>query len=90
MLSKEEQERRSKERLERIQTYTSKLKSSNGINDLEQEPAYKRRDIRFDDVAHSSEEPKSKFTVSETETKEDGEKKFGLRENNSFLHDNVD
>ena len=90
VLSKEEQERRTKERLERIQTYTSKLKSSNGINDLEAEPAYKRRDIRFDDVAHSSEEPKSKFTVSETEEKANGEKKFGLRENNSFLHDNVD
>ena len=88
MLTKEEQERRAKERMERIQTYTSKLKSSNGINDLEKEPAYKRRDIRFDDVAHSSDEPKSKFTVSETE--ENGEKRFGLKENNSFLHDNVD
>ncbi|MFK8037786.1 MAG: cell division protein FtsZ [Crocinitomicaceae bacterium] len=91
VLSKEEQEQRAKERLERIQTYTSKLKSSNGINDLEKEPAYKRRDIRFDDVAHSSDEPKSKFTVSETEDmKENGEKRFGLKENNSFLHDNVD
>ena len=58
------------------------------ISDLEKEPAYKRRDIRFDDVAHSSEEPKSKFTISETE--DNGEKRFGLRENNSFLHDNVD
>ena len=91
VLSKEEQEQRAKERLERIQAYTSKLKSSNGISDLEKEPAYKRRDIRFDDVAHSSEEPKSKFTVSETDdTKENGEKRYGLRENNSFLHDNVD
>ena len=88
VLSKEEQEKRAKERLERIQTYTSKLKSSNGIADLEKEPAYKRRDIRFDDVEHSSEEPKSKFTISETE--ENGEKRFGLKENNSFLHDNVD
>ncbi|MFK8044056.1 MAG: cell division protein FtsZ [Crocinitomicaceae bacterium] len=90
VLSKEEQEKRAKERVERIQSYTSKLKSSNGIVDLEKEPAYKRRDIRFDDVAHSSEEPKSKFTVSETETDENGDKKYGLRENNSFLHDNVD
>ena len=88
VLSKEEQEKRAKERLERVQTYTSKLKSSNGISDLEKEPAYKRRDIRFDDVTHSSEEPKSKFTVSKTD--ENGEKRFGLKENNSFLHDNVD
>lgn len=88
VLPKEEQERRAKERSERIQTYTSKLKSSNGISDLEKEPAYKRRDIRFDDVEHSSDEPKSKFTISETD--ENGEKRFGLKENNSFLHDNVD
>ncbi len=88
VLSKEEQEKRARERQARLQTYTSKLKSSNGIADLEKEPAYKRRDIRFDDVEHSSEEPKSKFTISETD--ENGEKRFGLRENNSFLHDNVD
>lgn len=87
-LSAEEQQKRSKERLERIQTYTSKLKSSSGLSDLEKEPAYKRRNIVINDVPHSSEEQMSKFTLSEES--EDGQKKFGLKENNSFLHDNVD
>ncbi|MBL7898964.1 MAG: cell division protein FtsZ [Crocinitomicaceae bacterium] len=87
-LSLEEQQRRTKERMDRIQSYTSKLKTSSGLSDLEKEPAYKRKNIIMNDVPHSSEEQMSKFTLSE-ET-EDGKRKFGLKENNSFLHDNVD
>lgn len=87
-LSLEEQQKRTKERMDRIQTYTSKLKTSSGLSDLEKEPAYKRKNIIMNDVPHSSEEQMSKFTLSE-ET-EDGKRKFGLKENNSFLHDNVD
>lgn len=87
-LSAEEQQKRSKERMERIQTYTSKLKTSSGLTDLEKEPAYKRRNIVINDIPHSSENNMSKFTLSEDS--EDGQTKFGLKENNSFLHDNVD
>jgi cell division protein FtsZ len=87
-LSLEEQQKRTKERMDRIQSYTSKLKTSSGLSDLEKEPAYKRKNIIMNDVPHSSEEQMSKFTLSE-ET-EDGKRKFGLKENNSFLHDNVD
>jgi cell division protein FtsZ len=88
ILSAEEQSDRAKERMDRIQSYTSKLKSSEGITDLENEPAYKRKKIEFDEVPHSSEESMSKFTLSEEE--DNGEKKIELKENNSFLHDNVD
>lgn len=86
-LSHDEQQKKVKERMERIQSYTSKLKSSSGLADLEKEPAYKRKNVNIDDVPHSSEESMSKFTLSDES--EDG-KKVGLRENNSFLHDNVD
>ena len=86
VLSLEEQQERSRERMERIQAYTAKLKSSTGISDLEKEPAYKRKNIQIEDVPHSSEESMSKFTLSDDH---DGEK-GGLRDNNSFLHDNVD
>lgn len=89
VLTPEEQAMRAKERMERIQTYTSKLKSSEGIADLEKEPAYKRKKIELDDVPHSSEESMSKFTLSEG-TDHNGQTKIELRENNSFLHDNVD
>ncbi|MDA7803372.1 cell division protein FtsZ [Crocinitomix sp.] len=86
VLTAEEQQARSRERMERIQAYTSKLKSSTGLTDLEKEPAYKRKNIQIEDVPHSSEENMSKFTLSGDS---DGEK-GGLRDNNSFLHDNVD
>ncbi len=89
VLSPEEQAARAKERLDRIQSYTSKLKSSEGITDLEKEPAYKRKKIELDDVPHSSEESMSKFTLSEN-TDSNGQTKIELKENNSFLHDNVD
>jgi cell division protein FtsZ len=87
-LSLDEQQKRTKERMERIQSYTSKLKTSSGLSDLEKEPAYKRKNVAINDIPHSSEDQMSKFTLSE-ET-EDGKRKFGLKENNSFLHDNVD
>jgi cell division protein FtsZ len=80
---------RARERMDRIQSYTSKLKSSEGISDLEKEPAYKRKKIELNDVPHSSEESMSKFTLSEG-TDNNGQTKIELRENNSFLHDNVD
>lgn len=86
VLPQEEQMARAKERMERIQAYTAKLKSSTGISDLEKEPAYKRKNIQIDDLPHSSEEAMSKFTLSNDSDGEYG----GLRDNNSFLHDNVD
>jgi cell division protein FtsZ len=89
VLSPEEQALRAKERMDRIQSYTSKLKSSEGITDLEKEPAYKRKKIELDDVPHSSKESMSKFTLSEG-TDSNGQTKIELKENNSFLHDNVD
>jgi cell division protein FtsZ len=89
VLSPEEQALKAKDRMDRIQSYTSKLKSAEGIDDLEKEPAYKRKKIEFDDVPHSSEESMSKFTLSD-EGEENGERKIELKQNNSFLHDNVD
>lgn len=89
VLSPEEQAAKTQERLSRIQAYTSKLKSAEGISDLEKEPAYKRKKIELDDVPHSSEENMSKFTLSEN-TDANGQTQIELKENNSFLHDNVD
>jgi len=88
ILSSEEQQLRAKERMSRIQSYTSKLKNADGITDLEKEPAYKRRDVQFENVEHSSENNISRFSANETT--ENGQTKIELRTNNSFLHDNVD
>lgn len=81
----EEQLKRSQERVMRIKELGMKMKTPSGINDLEKEPAYKRRQINLDEVPHSSENSISRFTLSEDE-----EGKPKLNDDNSFLHDNVD
>ena len=81
----EEQLKRSQERIMKIKELGMRMKTPSGINDLENEPAYKRRKINLDEVSHSSENPISRFTLSNDE-----EGKPKLNDDNSFLHDNVD
>lgn len=85
-ISPEEQQRRAQERMERIKNYTSRLKSSDGLDKLEKEPAFIRRNIDINEEKPSKEENNSRYEV--------GDKKDGgdttLRNTNSFLHDNVD
>ncbi|MFD1768265.1 cell division protein FtsZ [Sphingobacterium suaedae] len=80
----EDQLMKTKERILRLKELSMKLKSSNGLQELENEPAYKRRQKSLDDVPHSSQSQVSRFTLSFDE----GETE--IRPNNSFLHDNVD
>lgn len=85
VLSPEEQQKRSQERLSRIQEYTQKLKKADGIQEFESEPAYIRRNIQLDESSPSKDDKNSRFSVSKDE---DGNS--SLNSNNSFLHDNVD
>lgn len=80
----EDQLLKTKERILRLKELSMKLKSSNGLQELENEPAYKRRQKSLEDVPHSSQSQVSRFTLSF----DDGETE--IRPNNSFLHDNVD
>ena len=72
-------------KLARIKRISLKLKTPSGIADLEDEPAYKRRNIKLDDVEASDESAESRLSLGENE---DGT--TGLSSGNSFLHDNVD
>lgn len=83
-LTPEEIQRRNTERMERIQQYNIKLKKAEGLKELEDEPAFVRRNIRLDEVSKSSEQKVSRFGLT------DDQNGSGLRTNNSFLHDNVD
>lgn len=83
ILSPEEQQRRTQERLSKIQEYTTKLKKAEGISEFENEPAYVRRNIQLDNSVKSTEDTFSRFGLSEDENG------TTLR-NNNFLHDNVD
>lgn len=81
----EDQLKRSQERINKIKALGMKMKTPTGINDLEKEPAYKRRKVDLEMPPHSSESSVSKYSLTEDE---DGTPK--LKDNNSFLHDNVD
>ena len=83
-LSPEEQQRKSQERLSRIQQYTQRLKKADGIQEFEDEPAYIRRNVQLDNSIPSESDNKSRFSVSKDENGS------SLNGNNSFLHDNVD
>ena len=66
-----------------------KLRLPGRIADLENEPAFKRRNVSLEDVSHSSESSASRFSINE-EVDENGERRIELRNDNPFLHDNVD
>ncbi len=81
----EDQLKKSKERILRLKDLSMKLRTTNGLQELEAEPAYKRKQMQLQQVQHSSESQVSRFTLS---NEEDGTTE--IRPNNSFLHDNVD
>jgi cell division protein FtsZ len=83
-VSPQEQQKRAQERLARIQEYTQKLKKAEGIQELENEPAFLRRNVQLDNSQPSEQNNVSRFSVSNDENGS------SLNGNNSFLHDNVD
>lgn len=83
-VSSEEQQRMTQERMERIREYTNRLRKSDGISQLENEPAYVRRNININNEKASTDNNISRLSVSENE------QGTFLKNNNSFLHDNVD
>jgi cell division protein FtsZ len=61
------------------------ISSENGLKDLESVPAFKRKNIKIEDIPHSS-----SIKVSRLSLFEDNSGKPEIKSNNSFLHDNVD
>lgn len=80
----EEQLKNSRERIRKLKELSMKLRSGS-IQELENVPAYKRKEIALQQNTHSSETQVSRFSLL---ADEDG--KTEIRPNNSFLHDNVD
>ena len=61
------------------------LRTPSGLTSLEDIPAYKRNNIDISEIPHSSESEVSSFTLT------NGENNITeLKQNNTFLHDNVD
>jgi len=80
----EEQLRKSRERIMRLKDLSMKLRTGN-IQELENVPAYKRKEIALQQTPASDESQVSRFSLLP-----DDEGKTEIRNNNSFLHDNVD
>lgn len=75
---------RAEERRRKMKDFNYKFNNSK-IDDIEKIPAYKRQGINLDDAQHSSDSSMSGTSIS-TDDNDD----IQLRNNNSFLHDNVD
>jgi len=74
-----------RERENRLRAISMQLRTPSGLTSLEDVPAYKRNNIELEDPTHSSESEVSTYTLTNgnSNTTE-------LKQNNSFLHDNVD
>ena len=80
----EEQLRKSRERIMRLKDLSMKLRTGN-IQELENVPAYKRKEIALQQTPLSDESQVSRFSLLQDE-----EGNIEIKNNNSFLHDNVD
>jgi len=80
----EEQLRKSRERIMRLKDLSMKLRNGN-IQELENVPAYKRKEIALQETPPSDESQVSRFSLLS-----DDEGNIEIKNNNSFLHDNVD
>lgn len=73
------------DRISKLKEMSMQLKKPGSIEELERQPAYMRRNVELTDISSSQESIQSRFTIGM-----DGTQQIGLKENNSFLHDNVD
>lgn len=85
--SEEERMRVFMERRKRLRGLSMKLQSPSNANlkELENEPAYKRRNVQLEDTPHSSESNISKYSLTEDE-----KDKLEIKKRNSYLHDKAD
>lgn len=83
-LEREERIRLAQERIKKLKDITLKLKSPEGLMELEKEPSFQRQNIKLDETNFSKESNVSRYTLGESD-----DKKTEIRPNN-YLHDNVD
>ena len=74
-----------RERENRLRAISQQLRTPSGLTNLEDIPAYKRNEIELDETSHSAENEISTYTLSDGKNNS-----TELKQNNSFLHDNVD
>jgi cell division protein FtsZ len=80
----DDRERQQLERIRKLRKMSLQLNNPNHLEEVENTPAFKRKDVDLLDVPASDEGDMSHYSVHRDE---DG---VEVRKNNSFLHDNVD
>ena len=75
----------SRKREEKLKNISNILRTPSGLTNLIDEPAFKRNGIDLEDTPHSSDSEISSQTLSLGD-----DNVVQLKQNNSFLHDNVD
>lgn len=83
-ISDSEAKAKAQEKIQKLRELSFKVKTPGGLAELENEPAYKRKNIMLADTPLSSESEISRLTLA-TENKNPS-----LRPDNSFLHDKPD
>ena len=76
------------QRKNRLRDMSMKFQNPNALQELENQPAYLRRNKSLEEVPHSSDSNVSKYTVNSMNV--NGENRPEIRKNNPFLHDTVD
>jgi cell division protein FtsZ len=84
-VSEADLQRKIRDREQRLRELSMKLKTPEGLQDLERQPAFVRRNVALNNTPLSSDSQVSRFTLNEGE-----DQKAQIKSNNSFLHDNVD
>lgn len=75
-----------KQRMMEMRTLSNNIRNPQTVDEMHHVPAYLRKSVPLDQLPHSSENNLSRTSLIE----EKEEFKHELRQNNSFLHDNVD
>lgn len=83
--SEEDIYKRTRERIEKLKQLSYRASNPSMLNDLEKEPAYKRKNVKLENVLSSDQTNYSRFALND-----DGNNRPEIRPNNSFLHDRVD
>ncbi len=74
---------REEKRRERLRNHVVKLNNPKAVIELENEPAYLRRGVHLEDVPNAEPPTYSRYSIGQEEEPH-------IREDNSYLHDNVD
>ncbi len=81
----QKQEERANDRYARMREMSYKVNSAEGLAEIESQPAYLRKKVEMNPTPASEESEVSRYSLFKSENNS-----IEMRQNNSFLHDNVD